>query len=70
MLNVHGYSLGESTIEALWFVKDVILQHSPILGIPITKSLYEVVRDSRKLYMTDFEAMKSTERKEEVKKRR
>ena len=27
MLSAHGYSLGESTIEALQFVKDPILQH-------------------------------------------
>ena len=36
---LHGYSLGESTIEALRFVKDAILKHSSILDIPITRSL-------------------------------
>ena len=31
MLDVHGHSLGESTIEALRFVKDALLQSSSIL---------------------------------------
>ena len=39
MLDIHGYSLGESTMEALRFAKDAILKHSSILDIPITRSL-------------------------------
>ena len=69
MLNVHGYSLGESTVEALQFVKDTILQHSSILDLPVARSLFEVVKDSRKRYIADLEAMKSIERKEEAKKK-
>ena len=44
MLDIHGYSLGESTIEALRFVKDAILKRSFILDIPITRSLLHNVR--------------------------
>ena len=53
----------------LRFVKDAISQHSSILDIPITRSLFEVVKDSRKRYMANLEAMKSIERKKELKKR-
>ena len=52
----------------LRFVKDAISQHSSILDIPITRSLFKVVKDSRKRYMANLGAMKSIERKE-VKKR-
>ena len=44
MLDVHGYSLGESTIEVLRFVKDAILKHSSILDIPITRSQLDNVK--------------------------
>ena len=64
---LHGYSLGESTIEALRFVKDAILKHSSILDIPITRSLLDNVKDSRKRYMADLEAQRATEKKEEAK---
>ena len=39
MLDAHGNSLGESTIEALRFVKDAILRYPSILDIPVTRSL-------------------------------
>ena len=69
MLDIHGYSLGESTIEALRFVKDAILKHSSILDIPITRSLLDNVKDSRKRYMTDLEAQKAIEKEEEAKRK-
>ena len=70
MLDIHGYSLGESTIEALRFVKDVILKHSSILDIPITRSLLDNVKDSRKRYMADLEAQRAIEKEEEAKRKR
>ena len=69
MLDIHGYSLGESTIEALQFVKDAILKHSSILGIPITRSQLDNVKDSRKRYMADLEAQRATEKEEEAKRK-
>ena len=69
MLDIHGYSLGESTIEALRFVKDAILKHSSILDIPITRSLLDNVKDSRKRYMADLEAQRATEKEEEAKRK-
>ena len=41
-------TLGESAIEVLRFVKDVILQHSCTHDIAFTRSLSEVIKDSRK----------------------
>ena len=70
MLDIHGYSLGESTIEALRFVKDVILKHSSILDIPITRSLLDNVKDSRKRYMADLEAQRAIEKEDEAKRKR
>ena len=69
MLDINGYSVGESTIEAVRFVKDVILEHSSLLDIPITRSLLHNVKDSRKQYMTDLEAQKAIEKEEEAKRK-
>ena len=52
----------------LRFVKDAISQHSSILDIPITRSLFKVVKDSRKRYMANLGAVKSIERKEAKKR--
>ena len=67
MLDIHGYSLGKSTIEALRFVKDAILKHSSILDIPVTRSLIDNIKNSRKRYMADLEAQRAIEKEEEAK---
>ena len=69
MLDIHGYSLGESTIEALQFVKDAILKHSSILGIPITRSQLDNVKDSRKRYMAALEVQRAIEKEDEAKRK-
>ena len=69
MLNVYGYSLGECIIEAFWFVKDVILQHSSILDILITRFLFEVVKDSRKWYMANLTLSKTLKERRKQRKR-
>ena len=69
MLDIHGYSLGESTIEALRFVKDAILKHSSILDIPIKRSLLDKVKNSRKQYMTDLGAQRAIEKEEAAKRK-
>ena len=69
MLDIHGYSLGKSTIEALRFVKDAILKHSSILDIPIPKSLLGNVKDPRKWCMADLEAQRAIENEEEAKRK-
>ena len=70
MLDVHGHSLGESTIEALRFVKDALLQYSSILDIPITRSLLDNVKDARRQYVADLESAKKIEQEEEARKKK
>ena len=69
LLDIHGYSLGESTIEPLRFVKDAILKHSSILDNPLTRSLLDDFIDSRKRYMAYLEAQRAIEKKEEAKRK-
>ena len=69
LLDIHGYSLGESTIEPLRFVKDAILKHSSILDNPLTSSLLDDFQDSRKRYMAYLEAQRAIEKKEEAKRK-
>ena len=69
MLDIHGYSLGESTNAAIWIVKDAILKHSSILEIPITRSLLDNVKDTRKWYMADLEAQRPIEKEDEAKRK-
>ena len=66
---LQGYSLGESTIEALRFVKNAILKHSSILDIPIKRSLLDKVKNSREQYMTDLESQRAIEKEEEAKRK-
>ena len=70
MLDVHGHSLGESTIEALRFVKDALLQYSSILDIPITRSLLDDVKDAWRRYVADLESAKKIEQEEEARKKK
>ena len=51
MLDFHGNSMDESTIEALRFVKGALLQYPSILDIPIRRSLINNVKDARKWYV-------------------
>ena len=69
MLDIHGYSLDESTIKALWFAKDAILKHSSILDIPIARSLLDNVKDSRKRRMADLEVQRAIEKEEKAKRK-
>ena len=46
-----------------------ILKHSSILDIPITRSLLDNVKDSRKRYMADLEAQRAIEKEEEAKRK-
>ena len=69
MLDAHGNSLGESTIEALRFVKDAILRYPSILDIPVTRSLIDNVKDARTRYMADLESTRKIEQEEAARKR-
>ena len=69
LLDVHGNSLGESTIEALRFVKDAILRYPSILDIPVTRSVIDNVKDARTRYMADLESTRKIEQEEAARKR-
>ena len=56
--------LGESTIKALRFVKDALLQYPYILYIPITRSSIDNVKDARKRYVAEFESTRKIEQEE------
>ena len=56
MLEVHGHSLGEDTLEALRVVKDAIVNSGSVLNIPITHMLIMSVKNSYQKYQADLEA--------------
>ena len=47
ILDIHGHSLKEDTIEAIRVVKDAILRYPSLLDIPITKEMIKNVKASR-----------------------
>ena len=56
ILEVHGHSLGEDTLEALRVVKDAIVNSGSVLDIPITHTLIMSVKNSYQKYQADLEA--------------
>ena len=67
MLEVHGHSLREDTLEALRVVKDAIVNSGSVLNIPITHTLIVCVKNSYQKYQADLEANKKL--KEEAERR-
>ena len=68
LLDIHGSSLHENTIEALRLVKDGILKHGSILEVPITKEMFISVSLAHQRYEEDLEARRQLKKKEEVEK--
>ena len=56
ILDIHGHSLKEDTIEALRVVKDEILRYPSLLDIPVTKEMLQNIKASRQRYQADLEA--------------
>ena len=56
ILDIHGHSLKEDTIEALRAVKDAILCYPSLLDIPVTKEMLQNIKASRQRYQADLEA--------------
>ena len=56
ILDIHGYSLKEDTIEALRVVKDAILRNPSLFDVPVTKEMLRSVKGSRQRYQVDLEA--------------
>ena len=70
ILDIHGHSLKEDTIEAIRVVKDAILRYPSLLDIPITKEMIKNVKASRQRYQADLEVKRQLLEKEAAKKRR
>ena len=68
MLDVHGHSLGEDTLEALRVVKDAIVNSGSVLNILITHMLIMSVKNSYQKYQADLEAKRKL--KEEAERRK
>ena len=65
MLEVHGHSLGEDTLEALTAVKDAIVNSGSVLNIPITHMLIMSVKNSYQKYRADLEAKRKLKKEAE-----
>ena len=69
ILDIHGHSLKEDTIEAIRVVKDAILRYPSLLDIPITKEMIKNVKASRQWYQADLEVKRQLLEQEAAKKR-
>ena len=69
MLEVHGHSLGEDTLEALRVVKDAIVNSGSVINIPITHTLLMSVKISYQKYQADVKAKKKLKEEAERRKR-
>ena len=67
MLEVHGHSLGEDTLDALRAVNDAIVSSGSVLNIPITHTLIVSVKNSYQKYQADLEVKRKL--KEEAERR-
>ena len=65
LLEIHGLSWQEDTIEALRLVKDGILKHGSILEVPITKEMFISVSFAHQRYEEDLEAKRQLKKSEE-----
>ena len=54
VLDIHGHSLKEDTIEALRVVKDAILCYPSLLDIPVTKEMLQNVKALGQRYQADL----------------
>ena len=68
-MDIHGHSLKEDTIEALRVIKDAILRHPSLLGVPVTKEMLRTVKASKQRYQVDLEAKRLLLEKEAARKR-
>ena len=62
LLEIHGSSPKEETIEAIGIFKDSILKYESILDIPRTKEMISMVSNSRQFYMDHLEQMQKEEK--------
>ena len=56
ILDIHGHSLKEDTIETLTVLKDAILYRPSLLNVPVIKEMLRSVKALRQRYQVDLEA--------------
>ena len=64
ILDVHGSSLKEKTIEDLRLVKDYLVKSTGCLNVTITKQMISSVKSAYTKYKLDLETEKEMERKQ------
>ena len=64
ILDVHGSSLKEKTIEALRLVKDYLVKYKGCLDVTIIKQMISSVKSAYAKYKLDLEAEKEMEHKQ------
>ena len=69
LLNVHGTSTSQKTIEAIRLVKDFIIMHGGVSKIDINKTLIKKCSEARKLWEEDLKASREAKEKEEKAKK-
>ena len=70
LLQVHGSSTSEKTIEAFRFVKDEICRVGGIMKFPINRELLSSVKGAHGRYVADLEAERELREKEEREKKK
>ena len=70
LLQVHGSSTSEKTIEAFRFVKDEVCRVGGIMKFPINRELLSSVKGAHGRYVADLEAERELSENEEHGKKR
>ena len=70
LLQVHGSSTSEKTIEAFRFVKDENCRVGGIMKFPINRELLSSVKGAHGRYVADLEAERELREKEEREKKK
>jgi len=69
ILNVHGFSIKEDTLEAIRIVKDFIVRSDGVLNIEMTKDLFEHCKASYTRYQCYLEENRKNKEEEESHKK-
>ena len=65
MLNIHGSSTSQKTIEALRLVKDYIILNGGVNNMEVSKAMIKKCSEARQRYEEDLKAMREVKQKEE-----
>ena len=71
LLSVHGASIGEETIEAVRFVKDIVIRNGGLANIQVTHSMIRSSQNARQRfesYLVEKRRLEEEE-KEKIKKK-